>query len=460
MRRWFWIILPMVLLAADGGIRKTCAQQAEIRIDVSSGQMVQLRAPAGNVFVADPSVADVQVPTPRTVFVFGKKIGHTTLFALTPEGATLAAFRVVVTQDMAELRRSVDLESGGALVEIQATPNGVVLSGTVDDAGTAERIRSIAATHLGEKQVVINRLKVAAPQQINLRVRVAEVARSVSKEFAFNWDAGLSAGSFLLGFASGRSILDPTTGLFTRSPTGAGSLGAGVRAHRTNLNGLVDALADEGLVTVLAEPNLTAISGETATFLAGGEFPIPVAVYRDQLSIQFKKFGISLDFIPTVISADRISIKVRPEVSELSDQGAIELQGFRIPGLTVRRAETTVELGSGESFAIAGLLQNNINAAMSKVPGLGDIPILGALFRSNRFRKQETELVIIVTPYLVRPAAAVGSFQMPTDGLVPANDVERIFQGQILKTQPNAPIGNPLGLNGVRLHGNAGFIVQ
>jgi pilus assembly protein CpaC len=459
MRRWLWILTATLALAAASA-GPVSAQTSEIRIDVSTGQMIQLRAPAGNVFVADPAVADVQVPTPRTVFVFGKRIGQTTLFALTAEGTTLASYRIVVSQDLTELRRAIDQEAGGALVEVQATPNGVTVSGVVEDAAAVERIRSITAAHLGEKQSIINRLKVAAPQQINLRVRVAEVARSVSKEFGFNWDTGLSAGSFLIGFASGRSIIDPTSGRFLRSPTGAGSVGVGLRAHRTNLNNLVDALAEEGLVTVLAEPNLTAISGETATFLAGGEFPIPVAQYRDQISIQFKKFGISLDFIPTVISADRISIKVRPEVSELSDQGAIELQGFRIPGLTVRRAETTVELGSGESFAIAGLLQNNINAAMSKVPGLGDIPILGALFRSNRFRRQETELVIIVTPYVVRPAAAAGSFQMPTDGLVPANDVERIFQGHLLKSQPNAPIANPLGVNGVRLHGNAGFIVQ
>ncbi len=454
MSRAFWLVLSILFLPLVAA-----AQPAEIRTDVGTGQMIQLRAAASTVFVADPAIADVQVPTPRTVFVFGKKAGQTTLFAVTAEGGTLAAFRVTVAQDLSDLRRAIAQDPAGGQIDVQASPAGIVLSGVVEDAATAERIRTLAVGYVGEKQV-INRLKVAAPQQINLRVRVAEVARTVTKEFGINWDAAVSSGGFVFAFANGRSIIDQTTGQFLRSATGAGSAAVAYRSNRANLNSVIDALADEGLVTVLAEPNLTAISGETATFLAGGEFPIPVAQYRDQISIQFKKFGISLDFIPTVISNDRIAIKVRPEVSELSDQGAIELQGFRIPGLTVRRAETTVELGSGESFAIAGLLQNNINADVSKYAGLGDIPILGALFRSNRFKRQETELVIIVTPYVVRPAASANALQVPTDGLVPANDIERIFQGQLLKSQANVPTAGPLGVSGVRLQGNAGFIVQ
>jgi pilus assembly protein CpaC len=225
-------------------------------------------------------------------------------------------------------------------------------------------------------------------------------------------------------------------------------------------------LAEEGIVTILAQPNLTAISGQVASFLAGGEFPVPVnqsssgtGGNNNTVTIEFKPFGVRLDFVPTVLSSDRISIKVRPEVSELSTNGAITVGDLVIPALSVRRAETTVQLGSGESFAIAGLIRNDTATDINKYPGLGDLPVIGTLFRSSRFQHNETELVIIVTPYVVRPVAEGPSLKLPTDGLTPASDIERVFMDRLTKASTPGAAG-AVGLNGARLRGNAGFVFQ
>jgi pilus assembly protein CpaC len=208
-----------------------------------------------------------------------------------------------------------------------------------------------------------------------------------------------------------------------------------------NASALIDALAQEGLITLLAQPNLTALSGETANFLAGGEFPVPVAstqagVGVPTITIEWKKFGISLDFIPTVLDGNRINLKVRPEVSQLNSTSGVQLQGFSVPGLSVRRAETTVELGSGETFVIAGLLQRTSENVLSKMPGLGDIPVIGALLRSSRYRRNETELAIIITPYLVKPVGDPSTVAAPTDGFVDADDAQRVLGGEFYRSRP------------------------
>ena len=224
------------------------------------------------------------------------------------------------------------------------------------------------------------------------------------------------------------------------------------------MNGLIDALGKEGLISILAEPNLTAMSGETATFLAGGEFPIPIPIDQNRVTIEFKKFGVSLSFTPTILNGERINLRVRPEVSQLSQQGAIELAGFRIPSLTTRRAETTVELGSGQSFAIAGLMQNNTAQDNLRTPGLGDLPILGPLFRSDRYRRNESELVIIVTPYVVRAPST--KLAAPNDGMVPPNDVERILSGVNYRAQLNDRNTVPRLRTGQGLIGPSGFVLD
>jgi pilus assembly protein CpaC len=257
-------------------------------------------------------------------------------------------------------------------------------------------------------------------------------------------------------------------GLATANPfTGAvcvvnslGSLTQGVsaafNAKGWDFNAVIDALEAEGLVTILAEPNLTALTGETASFLAGGEFPILVPSADGQVTIEFKKFGVSLAFTPTVIGETRINLHVRPEVSQLSNQNAVKLDTFEVPSLVTRRAETTVELGSGQSFAIAGLLQNNVTHDIRKFPALGDIPVLGALFRSDRFQRDETELVIIVTPYIVRPASRM-RLAAPTDGFVPPHDVERLITGGTHRRNPVAGKPRTVDRSGKTLIGPVGF---
>jgi pilus assembly protein CpaC len=261
--------------------------------------------------------------------------------------------------------------------------------------------------------------------------------------------APASAGTVLNAITGGRADL---------LEAGVGRVGARFRSSRLDINSVIDALATDQLITILAEPNLTAQSGEVASFLAGGEFPVPVAANNstNSITIEFKQFGVSLAFVPTVLSPDRLNLRVRPEVSELSDNGAISvpLAGglVRIPALAVRRAETSVELGSGQSFAIAGLLQRNTMNDNSGLNGMADLPVLGALFRSDRFRRSETELVIIITPYLVRPVSDPRLLAAPTDGVRPASDLDRV----LLRRQ----VARGAGAVPVRARLDAGFLVE
>ena len=234
---------------------------------------------------------------------------------------------------------------------------------------------------------------------------------------------------------------------------------SGIGIGAFDLNAVIDALEEEGLISVLAEPNLTALTGEAASFLAGGEFPILVPDSDGRVTIEFKKFGVSLSFTPTLIGQDRVNLHVRPEVSQLSSTNAVTLNNFQVPSLTTRRADTTVELGSGQSFAIAGLIQNNVTHDISKFPGLGDVPVLGSLFKSDRFQREESELVIIVTPYVVRPVSRP-RLASPTDGLQSPHDWERIVNGGTHRQQPSA--GSPVTIDrhGESLIGPVGFLLD
>jgi len=427
--------------------------QGQIRLNVSRGQTVRLPAPAATIFVADPSIADIQAPSNRVVFVFGKKPGRTSLFALAESGDPVAEYQVVVTQPIEDLRELLRNQIGEGRISVTYTPNGAVLSGTVPNAGLSETARSLTAQFLGDGAVVNNRLKVAGSIQVNLRVRVAEISRSVSKEFGINWNAVGQAGNFRFGLVTGRNAFN-AAGELTRSPKGAAAIGVGWSDGVNNISAVIDALAAEGLVSILAEPNLTAVSGEPASFLAGGEFPIPVAQGNDRVSVDFRRFGVSLEFVPTVLSGDLINIRVKPEVSELSAKGAVQVSGFEIPAIATRRADTVVELASGQSFAIGGLIRRTFTTDVNNVPWLGDIPILGALFRSSQFQKDESELVIIVTPYIVRPAAA--GLRAPTDGVAPPSDTDRVLYKTLAKPRGKA-VKVPAG---PALPRDAGFILE
>lgn len=438
-----------------------------VQIATGRGRMVTLNAPMSDIFVADPTVADVQVRSPTQLWVFGKKAGETTVYATTKTGRVIYSATVRIGNNF----DSVDSMLAMAMPEanIAATPmNGfVLLTGTVatpDDVAEAERLTQ---AFVGESTKVISRLRTATPLQVNLQVRFAEVSRSFIKNVGVNFSTKDTTGGFLFGLAQGRSPgsfteadlgkfpvatlpapgggtitgpYDPSTGKFinpratgitdvTRGSDNA-TMGLAGRLFGLDVLAAIDLGETIGQVTTLATPNLTALSGETASFLAGGEIPIPVAQGLGTTTVEFKQYGVSLAFTPTVLADGRISLRVRPEVSQLSSAGAVQLNGVTIPALTTRRSETTVELGSGQSMVIGGLLQNAHNNSITKTPGLGDVPILGALFRSNGFQRNETELMIVITPYLVKPVNA-NEIVLPTDGYKSPGDVERILLGQL-----------------------------
>jgi len=430
-------------------------ERRAMTLDVDKAQLITLPEPATTVFVANPEIADVQVPQANqsSFLVFGRKPGETTIYALTGAGKAVS-YAVTVRRAIGDLTGALRRAAPDARVTVSGSPGGVVIAGRVPTPADAQRVRELARQFVGEKEKVDFNLVVEGSTQVNLRVRVAEVSRQADKQFGFNWAALFNNGSIAVGLLTGRAPIS-SFGNFIRdtSLNPVNAIGFGYRGNggQTNINVLLDLLQTEGMVTILAEPNLTAVSGETAEFLAGGEFPIPVAQALQQITLEFKRFGVSVAFTPTVLSEDRMSIKVRPEVSELTDVGAVEINGTKVPGISVRRASTTVEMASGQSFAIAGLFQNNASNQIKQVPWLGDIPILGALFRSTHFQRSESELVIIVTPYIVRPAARPSDLHAPTDGLSWSSDIEQILLGRLTA---RGATQKP------HLNGSAGFMLE
>lgn len=414
MQRLFSALLVLALLVpasarADIVGYAAPATGEPILLEVNEGQLLRLEEAAVSVFVANPEIANVNVKSPQLIYVFGQATGETTLFAVDSNDNVIANLTLRVTHNLSRLQTALDAVAPNAQISPISIDGGIVLNGIANNATEAANAQRIAAKFVNNAENIINQIQVAAPNQINLRVRIAEVSKEVLEQFGFDWSA-IADGAFTFGlFTNTSRILADSPPNFFQAQGTPGPL---------DLNILIDALADDELVTVLAEPNLTALSGETASFLAGGEFPIPVGsdINDDggrDIEIEFKEFGVSLAFTPTLVGDNLISMRVRPEVSALSETGAITLSDIVIPALTTRRAETTVELGSGQSFAIAGLLLDDTQQITSKVPGLGDIPILGELFTSDRYQRKESELVIIVTPYLVRPVSQ--PIPLPTD---------------------------------------------
>lgn len=454
------VALPGAVL--PGGDRlhaETISPQATLALNVNAGELIRLPRPASKIFIADPDIADFQAASSSSLLVFGRKAGQTTLYALGAKDNVILSRRIVVRHDVAQLQELIDSETHNGRVSVRSTPAGLVLAGQVETAQDAGYVQRLAEGFVEKKDNIINRIQVTSPNQVNIRVRIVEMSREVTRRFGFNWESAFRIGSSVVGISTGRNIVDAATGAFlpdsTLQGTGGGSLVGNYGNGGGAVTGMIDALAQENLITILAEPNLTALSGETASFIAGGEFPIPVAQDADKITIEFKQFGIVLDFTPTVLSPSRISMRIRPEVSELTEEGAITQGQIVIPAITLRRTETTIELGSGQSFAIAGLLRDETRQNISKFPGLGDIPILGTLFQSESFQRNETELVIIATAYIVQPTSQ-GDLLDPVAGFQPPSDLERILSGKLARVSGSVPsdLAQPGGL---RLVGDAGF---
>ncbi len=440
-------------LGPAGAVEFVTSTGAALQLEINKGRLVRLDRPAGTVFIADPEIADIQVKSPSLVYLMGKKPGETTLYAVDEDENVLASVAIRVNLNLSRLRDAIRALDPRGDVRVTSIDDTLLLEGVVKSALIAEDVRRLAVRIAGDDKAVINRLGVDAPNQVNLRVRIAEISRGVDKQLGFNWQILNSGLSLALAttnpFAAAVGITN-TVGALTQGAATSFEIGG------WDFNAVIDALEEEGLVTILAEPNLTALTGETASFLAGGEFPILVPDSDGRVTIEFKNFGVSLAFTPTIIGETRVNLHVNPEVSQLSSKNAVTLNNFVVPSLTTRRVETTVELGSGQSFAIAGLLQNNVTHDIRKFPGLGDIPVLGPLFRSDRFQRDESELVIIVTPYIVRPASQK-RLAAPTDGFVPPHDVERLITGGTHRRNPVAGKPRTVDRSGKTLIGPVGF---
>jgi len=466
---------PMVR-STENYVSSPVTQRASTEITLSKGrgQLVTLPVAISDVMVSNQDVADVQVRSPRQIYIYGKASGESTVFATTSTGKVVYSANVRVGSNVNSIDQMLNLAMPEADIKVTTMNGLVLLTGTVaspEDSAEAERL---AKAFVGNDIEVVNRTKTATPLQVNLQVKIAEVNRQFVKDVGVNLMSRDMTGGFKLGISQGRNFgtigtqdlsglpkldassifglptgsislpFDPRSGQFiTQGGTvydlkslglgsGKTSLGLAGRLLGLDLASAIDLAENDGLATTLAQPTLTALSGETASFLAGGEIPVPLAGSLGQVSVEYKQYGVSLAFTPTVLSDGRISMRVRPEVSQLTSAGAVQLNGFLVPALSTRRVETTVELGSGQSFMIGGLMQNTQNNSINRAPGLGNLPILGTMFRSNSFRKNETELVIVVTPYLVKPVSA-NEIKLPTDGYRAPNDFERIIQGQTFK---------------------------
>ncbi|TXC68705.1 type II and III secretion system protein family protein [Sphingorhabdus soli] len=405
----------------------------DVLLSVGRGRLVSLPSAMSDIFIADDKIADVQVRSSRQLYIFGKTPGETSVYATDSSGKVVYSATIRVGNNIETIDQMLALAMPEAHIIVTPMNGFVLLTGTVaapQDAAEADRL---VQAFVGEGQQVLSRLQTATPLQVNLQVRIAEVNRSLVKDIGANLATTDTTGGFVFGVSRGSGgIVNPATGAVANQTSSTTVGGIVKNLLGLNLNASFDLAERAGLVTTLAQPNLTALSGETADFLAGGEFPIPVSqagASGNSITVEFRKYGVSLAYTPTVLSNGRISMRVRPEVSELSSEGAVTIGGFQVPALTIRRTETTVEMGSGESMMIAGLLNNRSTSSIEKTPGVGDIPILGALFKSDNYRRGETELVIVVTPYLVKPVTA-SRISLPTDGYETTSDLDRVFMGK------------------------------
>ncbi len=454
------------------------AQHQRITLSLGKATIVQLDADARDALVSNPEIVDAVVRSPRRIFLLGGKTGQTNVFFFDAQGRQILSIDITVEKDTTDLAALMKAGLPNSAIQVASVNDNVVLSGNVATAPEAARAVEIAAGFAGDPKKVVNMLKVMGPQQVMLRVRVSEMRRQIAKQLGANFAGAATVAGVPLALSTdnqfslmGRALSDLSGGSIGQvCANGGNPLSGSCPPGPNNIEGTFKALERLGLLHTLAEPNMTAVSGETAKFLAGGEFPVPGG--RDQqgnISIQFKPFGVGLSFTPVVLSDGRISVQVSTEVSELSNTGAYTLNGgsvvtgngqvvntpgLTIPALAVRRAETTVELPSGGAFAIAGLMQHTTKQTVDAFPGVKDLPVLGALFRSRDFQNDETELVVTVSAYLVNPTSET-RLALPGDGYVPPADPEAILLGR-----PNAVYSKDSPAQTPQAQAGAGFVVR
>lgn len=446
------------------------AQSAVVRVNLTGGAasqaltlpngksaIIELPVDVRDVLVTNPAVADAMLRSPRRIFIMGLKSGSTDAVFFDAAGRRILSLDIRVDQDPSAVAQTINRIIPGARVQVDGMNESLILSGQVANLSDADKALQIARAAVAKPEGVVNMLSIASPDQVMLKVRIVEMQRNVIKQLGFNLNA-------VLGELGDTQFLFGTTATFAVNGALLGGGAAAIRDLGSPNQGeaVLQAFERVGLVRTLAEPNLTAVSGEAAKFLAGGEFPIPVAQDTDGgITVTFKPFGVGLGFTPVVLSSGRISLKVSTEVSELTSQGAFSLASpgsttsLTIPALTVRRAETAVELPSGGAMMIAGLLQEKTKQNIDSLPGMTTLPVLGTLFRSRDYLAGETELVIIVTPYIVE-ATSSDRMQTPVDGMRIADDASTLLLGALTK----AYRANPSAQSGRTYQGPYGYVIE
>ncbi len=404
-----------------------------IDIPIHKSDVIRSEQPFVEVAVGNPEIADVQVLGDRALYVFGRQFGATSVTLSGEDGRIIAVVDVNVTHDISRLKEMLHALLPQERIAVRAANDGIVLSGEVSSAAAADTAIKIAERFAPD--TVSNLMSVGGTQQVMLAVRFVEMRRDTIKRLGIN-ATGFGGGGALTLFGDVAAAI--------ASPPSLAQFGLNVLTGSVDFTAFIDLLEEKGVARTLAEPNLVALSGDTADFLAGGEFPIPVGAEDGEVEIEFKNFGVGLTFTPTVLSGDLINVQLFMEVSEPDEAQDLELLGVRIPGLSVRRATTTVELRSGQSFAIAGLLSETFTDQVKQLPFLGDVPVIGALTRSTQYQTGQTELVMIVTPWLVQP---VDGSRLRTPGFMPPSEKDLFLSGKI--------DGNPAIDPG--LHGSAGL---
>ncbi|HEY0909624.1 MAG TPA: type II and III secretion system protein family protein [Bradyrhizobium sp.] len=417
--------------AADAGSGKT----RFLSLGIGKSVVLDLPRDIKDVLVANPKIANAVVHSAQRAYVIGAEVGQTNIVFFDSEGQQIAAYDIAVTRDLNGVRAALKSMVPGGTVQIEGVGDGVVLTGTVSSPIEAQQAGDLATRLVGGADKVVNSIVVRGRDQVMLKVTVAEVSRSIIKQMGIDLSAKLNYGNSVVTFNNANPFTANNTPLVPGNGV-AGSFGTNPSVQAT-----LRAMESAGVVRTLAEPNLTAISGESATFIAGGEFPVPAGytcqpttststVQQCQLSVAYKKFGISLNFTPVVLAEGRISLRVMTEVSEISQENAVNLNGVTIPSIKTRRAETTLELPSGGSMAMAGLIQEQTKQAVNGMPGVDQLPVLGQLFRSQDFVNNQTELMVLVTPYVVR-AVAQKELSRPDDGFAPASDSQSALLARI-----------------------------
>lgn len=405
-----------------------------VAMPLGQGRILRFDQPVESVFMADAKIADVRVVSPGVVYVFALKTGRTNLIALSPDEQTRGSVDFWVMPDSRPVQEAQRAVQPNSTIKISLFGEQPFAKGHANTMQEAMDTSSTIEAYAPENKPAINNTTVSGSNQVNIRVRFAEVSRNQLLRYGVSWDAFVSAGNFSFGFVSGGNLArDAASGA-------SNALSAGAAWNGSRVDALLEALQSNGILTVLAEPNITAVTGETASFLAGGEIPVPVPVTNEQVGIEYKQYGVSLLFTPALLPNGRINMRVRPEVSSLSASGMVNIANLQVPALQVRRADTTVEVGSGQTFAIAGLFQRNASQDIEKVPMLGDMPILGDLFKSKRYQRNETELVILITPYLVEPVEA-RAMKTPLDS-------------------PNGALSGPVATKRTKINKGFGFYVD